>query len=102
MDTLREALNLSKQLAASGRAWVELDDEGGIVERGDVTGDSIGTEGRQGVQHEQASAPASTDRGRDVKRSKTGGEGARSSKGTEGGRRAKASGGGGRETRARG
>ncbi len=92
MDTLREALNLSKQFAAYGRAWVELDDDGNIVEGGDVTGDSIGTEGRQDVEHEQASERGSTDRGSNVKHSRTGGDGARSAKGTETGRRAKASG----------
>jgi len=33
MDSRREALNLAEQFAASGRTWVELDDNGVVVER---------------------------------------------------------------------
>ena len=36
MDTFREALNLAEQFAAAGRNWVELDDEGKVVQRGDA------------------------------------------------------------------
>jgi len=34
MESRREALNLAEQFAAEGRVWVELDDEGRVVERG--------------------------------------------------------------------
>jgi len=34
MDTLREALDLAQQFGAAGRTWVELDDDGTVVERG--------------------------------------------------------------------
>ncbi|MEO7555396.1 MAG: hypothetical protein ABIV94_02165 [Acidimicrobiales bacterium] len=34
MDARREALNLAAQFAAEGRTWVELDDDGNVVERG--------------------------------------------------------------------
>jgi ParD-like antitoxin of type II ParDE toxin-antitoxin system len=33
MDSLREALNLADEFAAAGRVWVELDDDGKVVER---------------------------------------------------------------------
>jgi len=33
MDSLREALNLADEFAAAGRVWVELDDNGKVVER---------------------------------------------------------------------
>jgi len=36
MDVRREALNLAEEYAAAGRTWVELDDEGNVVERGAV------------------------------------------------------------------
>jgi len=36
MDSLRDSLNLAKEFAATGRTWVELDDEGAVVERGSV------------------------------------------------------------------
>jgi hypothetical protein len=33
MDNLREALNLADEFAAADRVWVELDDDGKVVER---------------------------------------------------------------------
>lgn len=36
MDARREALNLAAQFAAEGRTWVELDDDGNVVERSKV------------------------------------------------------------------
>ncbi len=33
MDARREALNLAEALASTGRSWVELDDDGTVVER---------------------------------------------------------------------
>lgn len=33
MDEKREALDLARSFAASGRPWVELDDDGEVVER---------------------------------------------------------------------
>lgn len=33
MDALREALDLAARFAESGRTWVELDDDGNVVER---------------------------------------------------------------------
>jgi len=38
MNSLRGSLNLAEQFAAVGRTWVELDDEGNIVEQGNVAG----------------------------------------------------------------
>ena len=38
MDARREALDLAEQFSATGRTWVELDDDGTVVERGDSTG----------------------------------------------------------------
>lgn len=32
MDTRREALNFAEQFGAAGRSWVELDDDGALVE----------------------------------------------------------------------
>lgn len=43
MDARREALNLAQQFAAAGRTWVELDDDGAVVERGEVTGSGLAT-----------------------------------------------------------
>jgi hypothetical protein len=34
MDARREALDFTKSFVAAGRVWVELDDEGNVVERG--------------------------------------------------------------------
>jgi hypothetical protein len=69
MDGLREALNLAAQFAAAGRTWVELDDDGNIVERGDVTAD-VAT-GRQIVEGGQAAARGRSGRGRKVVKSGT-------------------------------
>jgi hypothetical protein len=33
MDALREALDLAQQFAAAGRTWVEVDEDGAVVER---------------------------------------------------------------------
>ena len=33
MDDLREELNLAGEFAAAGLSWVQLDDDGGVVER---------------------------------------------------------------------
>jgi PAB1-binding protein PBP1 len=33
MDVAREALNLAQQFGAEGRTWVELDEDGAVVER---------------------------------------------------------------------
>ena len=42
MDSLRDSLNLAKEFAATGRTWVELDDEGDVVERGgEVAEDAV-------------------------------------------------------------
>jgi hypothetical protein len=41
MDTLRDALNLAEQFGAAGRTWVELDDDGKVVERGDDTAHGV-------------------------------------------------------------
>lgn len=35
MDARREALDLARQFTAAGRRWVELGDDGKVVERGD-------------------------------------------------------------------
>ena len=37
MDAIRAALDLAQQFAAAGRTWVELDDDGSVVERGAST-----------------------------------------------------------------
>ncbi len=37
-DTFREALQLADRFAAAGRTWVELDDDGTVVERGSGSG----------------------------------------------------------------
>lgn len=34
MDAVRASLNLAEQFAAAGRTWVELDDDGNVVEGG--------------------------------------------------------------------
>jgi hypothetical protein len=38
IDTLRGALNLADQFAATGRTWAELDDDGAVIERGQTVG----------------------------------------------------------------
>jgi hypothetical protein len=43
MDTLREALNLAEEFSAGGRKWVELDDDGTVVERVKASGRRSGT-----------------------------------------------------------
>jgi hypothetical protein len=35
MDDIRRELNLAREFEASGQTWVELDDDGNVVERGD-------------------------------------------------------------------
>lgn len=35
MDERREALDLAGRFAAAGRTWVEVDDDGNVVQRGD-------------------------------------------------------------------
>lgn len=42
MDARREALNLAEQFAAASRIWVELDDDGNVVERGRAPGRAAG------------------------------------------------------------
>ena len=42
MDARREALNLAEQFAGAGRIWVELDDDGNIVEQGKASGRGTG------------------------------------------------------------
>jgi hypothetical protein len=37
MDAIRAALDLAQQFAAAGRTWVELDDDGNVIERGAST-----------------------------------------------------------------
>jgi hypothetical protein len=39
MGVAREALNLAQQFGAEGRTWVELDDDGAVIERSEATGD---------------------------------------------------------------
>jgi hypothetical protein len=69
MDTLRETLNLAEAFSAAGRTWVELDDDGSVVGRGDVTGDgSVG--GEYHVDPEKASERVDVARGRTVRSSK--------------------------------
>lgn len=43
MDSFREALNLAEQFAAAGRTWVELDDDGNVVNRGGRNDEADGT-----------------------------------------------------------
>jgi len=47
MDALREALDLAETFGAADRSWVELDDDGDVVERGEVKvpGEAKGGEG---------------------------------------------------------
>lgn len=47
MHTRREALDLAEHFATSGRTWVELDDDGDIVERGNVPVEGATDEGQQ-------------------------------------------------------
>ena len=44
MDSLRETLDLAQELAGAGRPWVELDDNGAIVERGRAARENAGTD----------------------------------------------------------
>ena len=37
MTRRRDELNLAEEFAATGRTWVELDDDGNVIERGDAT-----------------------------------------------------------------
>jgi hypothetical protein len=61
MDTLRDALNLAEQFGAAGRTWVELDDDGNVVERGAATArGTAATPGKSGKGTAAAKrAPAS-------------------------------------------
>lgn len=36
MDTARQGLDLAGQYAAAGRTWIELDDDGAVIESGNV------------------------------------------------------------------
>jgi hypothetical protein len=56
METRREAMNLAEQFAAAGRTWVELDDNGTVIEGGPV-------------KRERAAERSSTPRGRKVAKS---------------------------------
>ena len=42
MDVIRASLDLAQQFAAAGRTWVELDDDGNVVERGASPAPSTG------------------------------------------------------------
>ena len=63
MDELRAALNFAQEFAAEGTRWVELDDEGAVVERSSeaarsgkaagTSGKAAGTKGKKG----KAAAP---------------------------------------------
>jgi hypothetical protein len=70
MDNLRESLNFAKEFAATGRTWVELDDEGTVVERGTVTGEGGG----------RAAPPAPTSGGTTARRDRKGVAGDRAAK----------------------
>lgn len=50
MATRREALNFAAQFAAAGRTWVELDDDGTLVEGGPVVEGSTAGRGRKVVK----------------------------------------------------
>lgn len=56
MDTRLEAVNLAEQFAATGRTWVELDDDGVVVEGG-------------AVEHKASRDPKVVERDKDVSRS---------------------------------
>ena len=43
MDALRRELNLAQQFVASGRSWVELDDDGNVVVRDAASDDTAAT-----------------------------------------------------------
>jgi hypothetical protein len=65
MDILRESLNVAKQFVGTGRSWVELNEDGAIVERGEVRTDGAAVEGRQ-VEDEQTAKRDRIGRGRKV------------------------------------
>jgi hypothetical protein len=44
METLRRDLNFAQKFAASGRTWVELDDDGNVVARDAVRGEDVAAE----------------------------------------------------------
>ena len=41
MDAMRASLDLAHEFAAAGRTWVELDDDGNVVERGASTATQV-------------------------------------------------------------
>ena len=41
MDAMRASLDLAHEFAAAGRTWVELDDDGNVVERGASTATKV-------------------------------------------------------------
>jgi hypothetical protein len=80
MDTLRETLNLTEEFSAVGRTWVELDDDGSVVERGGVTRERAAFGGEQPGDHEQATERVRAASGRTVKSTKVARAGVKSGK----------------------
>lgn len=92
MEALRASVNFAEQFAAAGRTWVELDDDGNVVERADDTGEGTPNEGGQVVAGRPAER-VDADRSRQVvKRGKAGKVVSKSGKGTSATKRAKAPG----------
>jgi hypothetical protein len=56
MEIRREALNFAEQFARAGRTWVELDDDGNIVERGSVAKSAKAGKAGKGVKSTNAAA----------------------------------------------
>ncbi len=54
MDTRRETLNFAERFAGAGRTWVELDDVGKVVERGNITRDRAVVEDAHAAERHRA------------------------------------------------
>lgn len=56
MDVARKALNLAQRFKAEGRTWVELDDDGAVVERSKTTGDDGKVVAKRGKRAQEIKA----------------------------------------------